>query len=209
MIFGADIRRQRALSVGALAIMVVVLLFPLAGRAERDSTAPRWDLSELLAGMRQVRAASAHFVERKYLQIVSTPLQSSGTLRYVAPDWLEKQTFLPQPSRLTIAGGQVTVEREGETSRIILLQDQPEIGALVAGIRATMAGDLATLTQFYTPSLQGNATNWQLRLEPRDRRIRELVTAIIIKGRWNGLTSVETQESDGDRTEMTIDADSK
>ena len=37
--------------------------------------------------------------------------------------------------------------------------------------------------------------------------LRELVTAIRIKGSRNALASVETQESDGDRTEMSIVAE--
>jgi hypothetical protein len=179
----------------------------LALLAGPGSAAPRWGLPELMAGLQQVRSGSARFVERKYLRVMTAPLQSSGILRYVAPDRLEKQTLLPEPSRLTIAGEQLTVDRPGEAARVISLQDQPEIGALVSGIRATMAGDLATLNRFYAPLLQGTEAGWQLDLQPRDPRIRELVASIRIQGRGNTLTGVDTLESDGDRTEMTIDAD--
>jgi hypothetical protein len=207
MISGPDTGKPRFALRVALALVLVLALLPQATRAERDITAPSWGIPELMATLRQVRAGSARFVERRYLQVMTAPLQSSGILRYVAPDRLEKQTLLPQPGRLTIAGDQLTVERQGETTREVSLQDHPDIGALVAGVRATMAGDLATLTRLYTLSLQGNVTAWQLGLEPKDRHMRELVTAIVIKGSWNALSSVETTESDGDRSEMTIDPD--
>ncbi len=184
-------------------------LWPAAGRAGRDIAAPRWGLAELMAGLSRVPSGTARFVERKYLQMTTAPLQSSGILRYVAPDRLEKQTLLPQPSRLTIAGDRLTVERPGEPARVISLQERPEIGALVAGVRATMAGDLTTLTRFYTTSLHGDAAGWQLDLSPREPHIRELVSIIRITGSGDALTGVETLESDGDRTEMTIDAKPK
>ncbi len=208
MISGPDTGTpKRALWV-ALALVLMLALSPQPARAERDITAPSWGIPELMASLRQVRAGSARFVERKYLQVMTAPLQSSGILRYVAPDRLEKQTLLPQPGRLLIAGDQLTVERQGETTHVVSLQDYPEIGALVAGVRATMAGDLATLDRLYTLSLQGNVTSWQLSLAPKDRHMRELVTSIRITGSWNTLAGVETQEGDGDHTEMTIDPES-
>jgi hypothetical protein len=166
-------------------------------------------LDELMAGLRHVPSGSARFVERKYLQMTTAPLQSSGILRYVAPDRLEKQTLLPLPSRMTIAGEQLSVERPGEPTREISLRERPEIGVLIAGVRATMSGDLGTLNRFYTTSLHGDAANWQLDLSPREPRIREWVSIIRITGSGDMLTRVETLESDGDRTEMTIDANSK
>lgn len=204
MIFGAERRR-----LPACALALGLTLWPILGVAEPDIAAPRWGLAELMAGLRQVPSGSARFVERKYLQMTTAPLQSSGILRYVAPDRLEKQTLLPQPSRLTIAGEQLSVERPGEPIREISLRERPEIGALVAGVRATMAGDLGTLNRFYTTSLHGGTASWQLDLSPREPRIREWVSIIRITGSGDTLTRVETLESDGDRTEMTIGADPK
>jgi Outer membrane lipoprotein carrier protein LolA-like len=188
----------------AALLAVVLALWPVATWAE-DGT-PRWGLADLMADLSRVPSGTARFVEHRYLRVTTAPLQSSGILRYVAPDRLEKQTLLPQPGRLTIAGDRLTVERQGEPTRVISLQERPEIGALVAGMRATMAGDLPTLTRFYATALTGNAAHWQLDLSPRDPHVRELVSVIRITGSGTALTRVETLESDGDRTDMAIDA---
>jgi hypothetical protein len=44
-------------------------------------------------------------------------------------------------------------------------------------------------------------------LEPRDSRLRNLVTTIRMQGEGTVIRSIETVERDGDRTEMTITPD--
>lgn len=178
-------------------------LLPAGAGAETDV---HWGLPELMAQLAQVRSGESHFVERKYLQVMTEPLQSSGTLSYTAPGRLEKRTLLPQPGGLLISGDEVRISR-GSTSRRISLRDTPEISALVSGLRATMAGDGVTLARFYTTSLQGNATDWRLDLVPLDPRMRTLVARIRITGRWSALSGVVTEEPNGDRTETIITPD--
>jgi hypothetical protein len=98
------------------------------------------------------------------------------------------------------------VQPDGKTSDLSLSQF-PEIGALVESIRATLAGDSATLTRYYTATLSGTADGWQLLLEPRDSRLRNFVTTIRIQGDGTVIRNIETVERDGDRTEMTITPD--
>ena len=62
-------------------------------------------------------------------------------------------------------------------------------------------------TRYYTPTLSGTAGNWSLTLEPRDSRLRNLVTTIRMQGEGTIIRSIETVERDGDRTEMTITPD--
>ena len=173
-------------------------------RAERDVISGDWSLPALMARLAETRSGVARFEERRFLQLMSVPLQSSGVLSYTAPDRLEKQTLLPRPGRLSLVGDRVTIEREGERTQTIALGDYPEIGALVEGLRATMAGDLPTLERYYLVTLQGNAGDWSLRLQPKSERSRKLVREIRIAGHGGFLTRIDTEESDGDRTEMAI-----
>jgi outer membrane lipoprotein-sorting protein len=136
--------------------------------------------------------------------LLNQPLQSSGTLIFAAPDRLQKQTLAPAPSRLSIDGDRLTVEPPDGKLRTLSLAEVPELGALVAGIRATLAGNTATLTRYYTPTLTGSAADWSLRLEPQDARLRALLAVIRIRGEGSTIRSIETLERDGDRTEMTI-----
>ncbi len=177
-----------------------------AAVADPQPLAQGWGLPKLMSDMRSVRSASGHFVELKFEHLLNQPLQTSGTLIFVAPDRLQKQTVVPTPSRLTVEGDHLTVEQGGKV-QVLSLAEVPELGALVASIRATLAGDQGALTRYYTATLSGSAADWSLLLEPRDARLRELLTMIRIVGEGNTVRSIETVERDGDRTEMTITPD--
>ena len=197
MIFGR--RRAAAILVFALAALPV--------RAERDATSTDWSLPMVMARLAETRSGSARFVERRILQMVAVPLQSSGVLRYTAPDRLEKQTLLPRPARIVLVGGRVTIERDGEATQTISLSDYPEIGALVEGLRATMAGDLSALRRYYDVALEGNAGAWTLTLRPLEARMQKLVREIRIAGSGGLLSRIDSFETDGDRTETIITPD--
>lgn len=190
----------RSVLLFALALAVT----PYAATADPPTRALEWGVPQLMARMQAVHSATARFVERKFQQMLTQPLQSSGTLTFVAPDRLQKQTLAPARASLTVEGDRLTVEQPDGKMRILSLSEVPEVGALVASIRATLAGDGATLTRYYTPTLTGSADDWSLLLEPRDHRLRELLTMIRIRGEGSIIGSIETVERDGDRTEMTI-----
>ena len=164
-----------------------------------------WGLPQLMASMREVRSATARFSERKFDRLLKQPLLSSGTLTYVAPDQLEKQTLAPVPARLLVKADRLTVGQPDGTTRVLSLSDYPAIGALVESTRATLAGDGATLARYYRVTMQGGASDWSLLLEPRDDRLRAYLTAIRIRGQGRTIRAIDTQETDGDRTEMTIE----
>lgn len=164
----------------------------------------RWDLPQLMQALQQVKTAKNRFVERKYLAILNEPLESSGTLSYVAPDRIEKNTEQPKRESLKVEQGTLTMENDQGQRRSLVLQDYPEIWAFVESIRGTLAGDLAGLTRFYDVSLDGTPEAWQLFLQPKDAKVREMVSSIRIVGKGNMLRSVETRETDGDRTVMTV-----
>jgi outer membrane lipoprotein-sorting protein len=160
-----------------------------------------------MAGMQTIRQASATFVEQKFVQMLKQPLQSSGRLIYVAPDRLRKDTLLPAPAELIVNGDHLTVRQPDGKVRDLSLSESPEIGALVESIRATLAGDAATLTRYYTATLAGGPDDWLLQLEPRDQRLRKLLTVVRIQGEGTSIRTIDTTERDGDRTEMTVTPD--
>jgi outer membrane lipoprotein-sorting protein len=186
-----------------LALSLLILSMH-AAHAEPPTRPAAFDLPHLMARMQALHSATTRFEERRFVQMLNQPLQSSGTLSYTAPDRLQKQTLAPSPSSLTVEGDRLTIVQPDGKTRAMPLSDSPEIGALVASIRATLAGDTATLERYYLPTMTGSADDWSLVLEPRDDRLRKLLTKIRIKGEGSVIRSIETVEQDGDRTEMTI-----
>ncbi len=187
-------------------LLALLLALALAGGAypSAQADAPAWGLPQLMAAMQTVRQATASYSEQKFVQMLKQPLQSTGRLIYVAPDRLQKETLAPTPSELIVIGDHLTVRQPDGKSRDLSLSQVPEIGALIESIRATLAGDAIALSSYYTASLSGTADDWLLQLEPRDERLRKLLTIVRIQGEGTSIRSVETVERDGDRTEMTI-----
>ena len=122
----------------------------------------------------QVKTAKGRFVERKYLAILTAPLESSGTLVYIAPSRLEKHTLAPRAESLVLDGDQLTIEsKEPNQRRTLALQDYPVVWAFVESIRSTLAGDLALLKRFYEIALDGDEGKWRLVLKPSDPKMRD------------------------------------
>jgi hypothetical protein len=156
----------------------------------------------------RVRVAKAQFAERRYLSMLKEPLQFSGTLVYIAPDRLEKNTLRPRAESMVVDRDRLTIEGDGgRQRRIMMLPDHPEIWAFVESIRATLAGDLTTLDRFYKVSLEGSSEEWQLLLEPSEAKMQAMVKSIRISGKASSIRIVEILEADGDRSVMTVFSD--
>ena len=200
----------RSAGEGVLVLLVLGLILsgaPHVASADPQTVASQWGLPQLMAAMHAVRSRTAHFVERKFERMLTGPLESSGTLTFIAPDRLQKQTLAPASSRLTVVGDRLTMQQPDGKTRDVSLSEFPEIGALVASIRATLAGDTAALTRYYSATLTGDAGDWTLVLRPREQRLRDLLTMIRMRGQGNSIVGTDTVERDGDRTEMTITPD--
>jgi len=186
-----------------LALAIAAAALP-AAIAQTESKSKR-DLTQLMQDLRQVKTARGRFVERIYLAILNTPLESSGTLLYIAPGRLEKHMLSPRQESLTLDGDTLLIEnKETGQRRQVVLEEQPVVRAFVESIRATLAGDLQTLSRFYEVSLEGDASRWRLRLRPTEPRMREVASEIRLSGNGTWVGVIEILDAGGDRSVMTI-----
>ncbi|HEY7744436.1 MAG TPA: LolA-related protein [Burkholderiales bacterium] len=201
--------RELAGSPAAGTVAAAILSVALAAGAPLSmASAADWGVEQLMRSLGEVKFSEARFVERKHMAILSAPLESSGTLVYRAPDRLEKHTRAPRQESLVLERDRLTIETpERKQRRTITLQDYPVIWAFVESIRSTLAGDLATLTSFYEVRLEGGAQRWRLLLRPRDPQMEEFVSEIRLSGGGNRINAIETIETNGDRSVMTITQD--
>ncbi len=176
-----------------LALLAALLAFP----------AYAWDIDQLMKLLSQNTVSHATFVEKKHFAMLDSPMVSSGELLFTAPDRLERRTLKPRPETMVLEGGTITMIR-GERRMVLKLQDQPTVGALVESIRATLAGDRAALERHYQLKLEGTAQRWALTLTPREARMRALVLEIRMEGEQAEVRTVEVEQSDKDRSVMTI-----
>lgn len=162
-----------------------------------------WNVEALMHRLARQTSGAATFVERKHLAILDAPVESSGELRYRAPDRLEKITHKPRFESLVLDGNVLGVEREGR-KHVVRLGDYPHVAAFVDSIRATLAGDRAALERTYALDLAGSRDAWTLTLLPRDPKMAEIVLRITIAGGGEQLRRIEILQGDGDRSVMDI-----
>jgi Outer membrane lipoprotein carrier protein LolA-like len=172
-----------------------------ANAANAGSAAPDLDAVMGLLAMR--RHGRVEFVEQQFLAILNHPVESSGELRYDAPDRLEKHTLLPHPEDLVLSGGVLTMERGGR-SRVLDLQRYPQIQPFVESLRATLAGDRSALERIFHVDFAGSVQRWSLTLIPLDARLARNVKQVRIDGSRDQLLRVEIRQSDGDRSLLTL-----
>jgi hypothetical protein len=161
------------------------------------------DLDEVMRLLAMRQHGRVEFVEQHFLAILKHPVESSGELRYDAPDHLEKRTLLPRPENLVLAGGVLTMERGGHT-HVLDLQRYPQIQPFVESIRATLAGDRAALDRLFHVEFAGSVSRWSLTLAPLDRQLAKSVKQVQIDGSRDQLLHVEIRQADGDRSLMTL-----
>ena len=165
--------------------------------------AAQWSVNDLMAALAARGNADATFTERRYVPILDAPVQSSGTLRFITPDRLEKHTLQPRAESLVLAGDQLILQ-QGQRTRSLALTDLPDSGLAINSLRGTMAGDLASLRRGWTVTLHGERRIWTLSLTPVSQAVAQYIEAVLIEGRQDQIDSIEIRQADGVRSVMQI-----
>lgn len=181
---------------------VFILVLALAGFVQ-PARAEAWGLGPLMQALAANPAGQAEFVEKKFVSVLTEPVESSGELSFAAPDRLEKRTLAPVSERLVLEGDRLSLER-GSERRSVGLDEYPEVSALVGSIRSTLMGDRAALEKVYRLSLNGDARHWELLLVPHAPAMADMVAYIRIGGAQARIERVEIHQPGGDYSVMTI-----
>jgi Outer membrane lipoprotein carrier protein LolA-like len=187
-----------------LLLAVVCAAGSLPGSAAPPARgAPMEDLDEVMRLLAMRRHGRVEFVEQHFLAVLKRPIESSGDMRYDAPDHLEKRTLLPHPEILRLDAGELTVERNGHR-HVLDLRRYPEIQPFVESIRGTLAGDRNALERVFHLEFAGSVERWSLTLAPLDGSLARVVKQVQIDGSRDQLLRVEIRQPDGDRSLMTL-----
>ena len=186
-------------ATAALCFVFAIALPPVVARA-----AP-FTVEQLMQTLAQRGPESARFVEKRYLAILDNkPVESSGELRYVPPDRMEKRTLKPKPETLVLAGNQIVVER-GAQKHTLRFSDYPDIAPFVESIRGTLSGDRKALERVYRLELHGDSERWTLMMLPSEAKLATIVQRIDVTGSRDAVRSISILQGDGDRSVMTIE----
>ena len=92
----------------------------------------------------------------------------------------------------------------GQRRRVLRLADYPQLAPLIDSIRATLAGDRAALERVFEVAFSGTLEHWQLQLAPRDPQLAAGLKRIDMQGERDAVREVRVEQSDGDRSVMSI-----
>jgi hypothetical protein len=161
------------------------------------------NLDEVLALLAMRKHGHVEFIEQKFIAALDRPIESSGELRFDAPDHLEQRTLKPRAETLVLDSGTLSVDR-GHTHRVMDMHAFPQVEPLVESIRATLAGDRGALEHLFHLEFTGGMTRWTLTLVPLESKVKQLVAQVKIDGVRDQLIKVEIRQTDGDRSLMTL-----
>ena len=185
-------------------MMVSCRMLVLLLASVQYTAADGFGLDDLLPALAQSSGGRARFSEQKFIALLDKPVESSGELVYAKPGHLEKNTLKPQPEHLILDNGTLSIERKGQ-KKSMQLNDYPELAALIESLRGTLAGDRAALERLYRLYLGGSATHWTLLLLPSAPEQSAIISQIKITGAAAQLRGIEIQQTDGDRSVMSIE----
>jgi hypothetical protein len=189
---------QRVLSLIVLCVCCVVGSAPA-----RAAAVDLRDLDQVLAMLAMRQHGRVEFIEQQFLAVLSHPIESSGELRYDAPDRLEKRTLKPRAETLLLSGEVLTVER-AHSRRVMDLHAYPQVLPFIESIRATLAGDRKALERLFRLDFAGSVSRWTLTLVPLESKVKQSVSQVRIEGAQDQLLKVEIRQADGDRSLMTL-----
>jgi outer membrane lipoprotein-sorting protein len=204
---GASHRRHRpraALRI-AVALCAAALLASPAPAVPQTGESPA-TLEALMRGMAGASGVEARFREQKQLALLSEPIESRGTLYFVPPNRLCRETLEPSASRLVIDGDRVTFRDAAGGGQAVDLSASPIAREYVANFVVLFGGDLDALRKRYEPHFRADANGWTLELVPRAARLREFITRVTLSGRGRALERMEMVEAGGDRTTTWFEA---
>lgn len=176
-----------------------VALLGLTGLAQAG-----YDVQQLMAELAQNKGGRVRFVEKRFVALLDKPLLASGEMSYTPPDRLEKRTLLPKPETMVLDGDRLILERD-KRRMTINLASRPEALAFIDSIRSTLSGNQRSLEQNYALQLSGDSRQWVLVLVPSEQGIAALLQRITVSGTQSQVRKIEYLQTDGDRSELTIE----
>ncbi len=157
-----------------------------------------------MARLAAVPERRAIYRETRVFGALSTPLESRGRLLYRRPGYLEKQTDWPQPERLVVDGPWLSLSGATDAPRVVDLRGQPELRAMIDGLRAPLAGDLALLQERFRMQAAGSLAAWTIELTPRDERAARFLRSLHLAGREDWIAEIRIVQANGDEQAMQI-----
>ena len=179
-------------------------LLYIAFAAAQPVLAAAWDANALMLLLGSHTPGRATFVETKTLALLKKPIVSEGELRYEPPGKLTMVTRTPKAESMVIDGDTLTRQAADGRAGRIQLADYPEVAGIVEGIRGSLGGNRMLLEQYYSLQVSGSASDWRMRLTPKEARVGRFIQHIDVSGKAHTILAIDILQADGDSSHMAI-----
>jgi hypothetical protein len=161
------------------------------------------DLKTVFENIAVASPARVAFREERHNPMLKEPIVLTGYLEYLGPGQLRKVIETPYQEAFLIAEDHIEITQDGKSRRLSLGKSKP-IRAMLDGIEAILSGQTDRLDSLFQYELYGTECAWSLRLEPKSKRISAHLTAMLIKGDENAMTSMRIELKEGEWSLMEI-----
>lgn len=162
------------------------------------------DLDALLARLVRPAPDATSFVEVRYSSLLDEPIVVSGVLEHRTDGALVRRVESPDQEVTELQGENVTVTREGGTPRRFSLDRAPELRGMLASFGALLTGDRNLLEQYFNVELNESAARWEITLTPRDKKLKQRLSSIVVNGAMDRPRCFTLKEPDGDGSLMAL-----
>ena len=152
----------------------------------------------LVRGLQRELPARTPYTEVRFSSMYDRALVARGELEYLGPGKLGKRVDSPYSETTTIADGEVSVQRGSREPRRISLDRIPELEGFLRGFSALLGGDAEALERDFDLTGSGDNAHWQLRLSPRDKRLKKRIEALQVDGAGNKARCFSIIDADAD-----------
>lgn len=157
------------------------------------------ELTKLLQLFSQQKESTIDFNEEKHVSFLDEPIISSGTMKFISPNQLQKHILKPEEISQKINGNELEIISSDE-NHIINLDDHPEFSIILRATIHLLAGNHAALKKDFKINYKNIDSNWTLLLSPHDSYISGYVESIKIEGNQNKISKIIITEPNHDRS---------
>ena len=157
------------------------------------------ELIELLHLFSQEKQSTVDFNDEKYASFLDEPIKSSGYLKFIAPNKLQKIILKPEKISHNIDANELEIISPDET-HIINLDDYPELSIILRATISVLAGNITALKEDFKIIFEHKDSGWTLLLSPHDSYISGYVESIKMSGNKNKISKIIVTEPNHDQS---------
>jgi len=140
---------------------------------------------------------SGNFDQKKYISRLNRTLNSSGNFIIAIELGMVWETLQPFPSALTMGNDFLIQSRPGAQKTVISAQGNETFIRLAEALSSVFSGNISGLLKNFEVDFSGNAADWTLWLQPRDKTVAAFAEKITMKGD-TVIRSILIQEQNND-----------